>query len=224
MEKIWLASNYYLDPKLAGCSASVERMFTRLLAYCGSLETRGKLPPKPWTFVGLPNGKRSTFELVSRGILRELPGGSFEFPAWSGWQDSGDELAERRRRDRERKRAARLEASEASADVSADFQPLDKKREERTVCPADTAKPEAVEQSVTRAAYEELGKAFNFIAVRGIVKWAIHDRGAEPEAVRHALVAIHQGGRPITKQTVDQHLSKRSIHNRDPKSGLLVER
>lgn len=86
---------------------------------------------------------------------------------------------------------------------------------------------ETPEQSVTDEAYNELGKAFNFIAVRQIVKWAIHDRGTEPESVKAAVVGIHRSGRPITKQTVDQWLngqSTREIHKRDPKSGLLVER
>lgn len=131
MEKIWLASTYYLDTKLAGCSASVERMFTRLLAYCGSAETGGKLPAKPWTFVGLPNGKCATFELVSRGVLVERSDGGFEFPAWSGWQQQGDDLAERRRRDRERKRRERAASDDASADMSAEFRAVDKRSEDK---------------------------------------------------------------------------------------------
>jgi hypothetical protein len=88
--------------------------------------------------------------------------------------------------------------------------------------PRSSNAAENIEQSVTTSAYEELGKAFNFIAVRQIVKWAIHDRGADPQAVRAAVVDIHRAGKPITKQTVDQRLARQP--QRDPKSGLLVER
>lgn len=139
MEKIWLASTYYLDEKLVGCSASVERMFTRLLSYCGSAETGGKLPPKPWTFVGLSNGKAATFELVSRGVLVELPGGGFEFPAWSGWQQGGDDLAERRRKDRERKRRKRSQADRMSADMSAEFRAVEERRGDKNRDSTDKA-------------------------------------------------------------------------------------
>ncbi|MGA4690709.1 hypothetical protein ACPCXD_10640 [Rhodococcus sp. AB351] len=69
--------------------------------------------------------------------------------------------------------------------------------------PLNTSTPE---QRVTTAAYERVGKAFNFIAVRGIAKWAIHERGESPERVESALVGIHELGRPITKQTVGQWL------------------
>ncbi|KOS54511.1 hypothetical protein Z051_19690 [Rhodococcus rhodochrous KG-21] len=71
---------------------------------------------------------------------------------------------------------------------------------------AKPSKPETPEQRVTVAAYERVGKAFKFVAVRGIAKWAIHDRGEDPAAVEEALVGIHELGRPITKQTVGQWL------------------
>ncbi len=71
---------------------------------------------------------------------------------------------------------------------------------------AKPSKPETLEQRVTAAAYERVGKAFKFVAVRGIAKWAIHDRGADPAAVEEALVGVHELGRPITKQTVGQWL------------------
>lgn len=79
----------------------------------------------------------------------------------------------------------------------------------RSPAPAPAPKPprsETPEQRVTAAAYERVGKAFNFIAVRAIAKWAIHDRGEDPAAVEAALVGIHELGRPITKQTVGQWL------------------
>lgn len=89
----------------------------------------------------------------------------------------------------------------------------------------NAASTESIEQVITTEAYEELGKAFNFIAVRQIVKWAIHTRTTDPASVKAAVLAIHRAGRPITKQTVDQWLTRNDRSGqRDPKSGLLVER
>lgn len=79
----------------------------------------------------------------------------------------------------------------------------------RSPVPAPASKPpksETPEQRVTAAAYERVGKAFNFIAVRAIAKWAIHDRGEDPAVVEAALVGVHELGRPIMKQTVGQWL------------------
>jgi len=70
----------------------------------------------------------------------------------------------------------------------------------------DASKPRPVEQIVTTNAYERCGKAFNYVAVMKMSKWAIHDRGESPEKVEDALVAIHEMGKPITKQTIGQFL------------------
>lgn len=80
----------------------------------------------------------------------------------------------------------------------------------------EPAKPEPVEQRVTAAAYERTGKAFRFVAVRAITKWAIHDRGADPGAVEAALVGVHELGKPITRQTVAQWLDGHIGPNRRP--------
>lgn len=66
--------------------------------------------------------------------------------------------------------------------------------------------PASIEHEITDAAYQEVGKAFNFIAVRQIVKWAIHDRGEDPEKVKEAIVGVYSLGKPITKQTLGQWL------------------
>lgn len=67
------------------------------------------------------------------------------------------------------------------------------------------------EHLATDDAYEKTGKAFNFIATRGIAKWLIHDRGLTPERASDAIVAVYQMGKPITKQVlgqlIDGHLS-----------------
>lgn len=70
----------------------------------------------------------------------------------------------------------------------------------------DASKPRPVEQIATTNAYERCGKAFNYVAVMKMVKWAIHDRGESPDRVETALVEIHNMGKPITKQTIGQFL------------------
>lgn len=107
VDKVWLSTRYYADDKFDGISANAERMFSRLLALAGHLENGGRLPSKPWTYVGLPKARAATLELVRRGILIEFDDGTYDFPAWAGWQDSGDKLVDRKKADRERKRRQR---------------------------------------------------------------------------------------------------------------------
>ena len=66
-----------------------------------------------------------------------------------------------------------------------------------------------IEQTITASAYEAVGGAFNFIAVRQIVKWAIHSRGESPDRVHDAVLTVYEMGKPITKQTIGQHLDGR---------------
>lgn len=69
-----------------------------------------------------------------------------------------------------------------------------------------TSKPVSIEHSTASAAYERIGKAGNFMALRGIVKWAIHERGEDPATVEAAIVAIYEMGKPVTKQVMGQYL------------------
>ncbi|CAJ0557640.1 unnamed protein product, partial [Mesorhabditis spiculigera] len=66
---------------MAGASASTERMFTRLLAYCGNAETMGFVPQNAHKLVAIPNGNRSILDLISRKVLVEVEGGGYRFPA-----------------------------------------------------------------------------------------------------------------------------------------------
>lgn len=81
-----------------------------------------------------------------------------------------------------------------------------KGKEERTGSASDAATEDPVEQRVTKAAYEHCGKAFNFIATRQIVKWALHTRGEKPQPVHDAVIQLYEMGKPITKQTLGQYL------------------
>lgn len=79
-------------------------------------------------------------------------------------------------------------------------------KNQRGASGADAATTPTIEHQVTDAAYQRLGKGFNFIATRAITRWAIHDKKAAPQAVYDALIAVYEMGKPITKQTIGQYL------------------
>lgn len=74
--------------------------------------------------------------------------------------------------------------------------------------------PVAPEQRAAEAAYEAIGKAANFMALRGHTKWLIHDRGLTEELASSAIVHVYQLGKPITRsvlgQLIDGHLGSAS--------------
>lgn len=130
MERVWLSTTYYLDPKLAGCTANTERMFSRLIAYCGNAETGGYIPGNAHKLVGLPNGNRSILDLKSRGILLEMPDGGYRFAGWSNWNDQADKLVQRKKSERERQRRKRERDADMSRDMSRDVTPPEERRGE----------------------------------------------------------------------------------------------
>lgn len=67
-------------------------------------------------------------------------------------------------------------------------------------------KPQTPEHWATDQAYQATGKAFNFIAIRGIAKWLIHERGITPEQTAQAIVDVYKQGKPLIKQTLGQHV------------------
>ncbi|MBE7193766.1 MAG: hypothetical protein INR66_14940 [Gordonia polyisoprenivorans] len=209
MDSVWLSTKYYLDPKLADAPATTERMFSRLLAYCGANNTRGNLPPKCWNFVGIPSGKRSVFDLVSRGVLIERADGGFRFPAWGGWQEQADKLAQRRENDRKRKRAQREREEGLSRDVSRDVTALEEKRKEEktstyvdraTYVPDATDEDAPVNERPTGPAIapdaarlvREVIPANHPDAVKSMLRMRVSEMlkaGTEPETVRQGLEA-----------------------------------
>jgi hypothetical protein len=98
----------------------------------------------------------------------------------------------------------------------------DKTRERKKPAPDKPDAAKAPEQIATANAYERVGKAFRYVAVLQIAKWAIHTRGEEPQAVEDALVALYEMGKPITKQLVGQYFDGhlgRSPNAREPAKG-----
>lgn len=204
MQRVWLSTTYYQDPKLVGCSANTERMFSRLIAYCGSAETGGRLPENPHKIVGLPNGKRSVDDLISRGILIEIiakPSQSrhetiakstrnaheidapemwkYRFAGWSNWNSQADELVKRKEAERERQRRKRERDVDMSRDMSRDVTPLEERRGE------ENSKESSKNTHLSNArADEPRGPAVNVEAWK-LVRAVIPD--IHPQAVRTDL-------------------------------------
>lgn len=73
-----------------------------------------------------------------------------------------------------------------------------------TVAKADS--PATPEEWVAKRAYDNTAGALNFMAIKGIAKWAIHTKGCHPRAVDEAVGTLYQRGRAVTKTTVAQYL------------------
>lgn len=160
MERVWLATNYYQDPKVVGCPATTERMLTRLIAYCGNAETGGYLPENPHKAVGIPRGKQAVDDLIARGILNvcdTLPAHirhvsdtetctkrvesvsetstknewKYYFPSWRNWNSQADDLVKRKKNERERQAKKRKLDATVSRDMSRDVTAPEKRREEK---------------------------------------------------------------------------------------------
>lgn len=151
MKAVWLSSTYYLDPAIASLPhADAERLFTRALAYCGNAETRGFVPKSVLKTFGIRAVSRRVSDLINAGIWVEtdtdptggnIPG--YQFKAWQNWNQSADDLLERRKHDRERQRRAREKRAQQtetmSRDNSRDVTPPEESREEESTKYVPTA-------------------------------------------------------------------------------------
>jgi len=126
MEWVKLSTQFYNDPAFDDLTPNAERLFVRCLAFAGAVGTGGVLTQKQIKKVGILNSNRYVSELVLSGLWVQTESGDFRIRSWDAWQESADELEQRRRADRERKRRER----EMSRDRSRDVQPLEKRREE----------------------------------------------------------------------------------------------
>ncbi|WVX88149.1 hypothetical protein SEA_LITNINMCQUEEN_93 [Gordonia phage LitninMcQueen] len=230
---------FHDHPKTQEASMAARGLWVTCGSYCSRHLTDGHITSRQVRKEGGTSAQIRS--LLDCGLWKvcDLHPNCYSFHDWIEQQPQRNDVLNRRAEDAERKRKAReakrdnqQKHENVQPDTDSDVRPEsalpdptrpDHIKKQRSANAAPTT--EKIEQTVTVEAYEQLGKAFNFMAVRQIVKWAIHTRGTEPTAVKAAVIAIHQAGRPITKQTVDQWLTRSDRSNqRDPKSGLLVER
>lgn len=100
MDWVKLASNYYLDPAIAGLGADGEVMYVRGLAYCGGQETEGFIPAAVCPMLTRKSQWRKVADqLVSAGLWAKVDEktNGFRVKNWAKFQKSLDDLAADRR-------------------------------------------------------------------------------------------------------------------------------
>lgn len=134
MERVWLATTYYMDPAVEALSPNAERLMTRAIAYCGNAENSGYITAKALKNLGIPAAKARTLELLSARILVETGCADlYQFRSWDYWQKEGNALLKRKKNDAARQarhREAARKQAQMSRDTSRDVTPLEKRREE----------------------------------------------------------------------------------------------
>ncbi|WJZ27863.1 replication initiation protein [Arthrobacter phage 1191A] len=156
--------------------------------------------------------------LVLAGLWDEVEGG-YQFHDWSEFQPSAEEEKEKRKA----RSIAGKKGAEARWGNKTDSKPHGKSHGKtmRSQCPDPDPEPKDIKESVSGkpkarrgentpehrsadAAYEATGKAFNFIAVRAMTKWMIHERKLTEEQSTQAIVDTYRAGKPITKTVLGQ--------------------
>lgn len=120
MKYVNLSSTYYLDPAVQDLSPNGERFLTRALAQCANAETRGILTKSAANMLGIPSPIARVRELVSAGILLEISPTSWQFKAWDDWNESANNLLQRRENERARQRRHRAKKHGTDGDESRD--------------------------------------------------------------------------------------------------------
>lgn len=114
-----LSSRYYLDPAVSRAGEAAELLFVRCLAYAASADTSGDIPRTVLPMLAPTGADERVAALVREGLLLD-EGDSLHIRSWVVWQESLERETARRRKDRDRKRAARASVQRNGAGLSAD--------------------------------------------------------------------------------------------------------
>lgn len=217
-------------PKYAGLNRSQKMLLIEGWIHCAKYLTDGVMDIKVWRKFGTNRDRNALVECESVSLNPD--GLSVLFIDYLEHQSSRSEVMAKREQARSAGqkggRAKAAKASAASSDpLSETLAPatdplsepssgslaeveveVEVKRRDQKKAPATPVAPKSLspEQVATTNAYERVGKAFRYVAVLQIAKWAIHTRETDPQIVEDALVAIYEMGKPITKQLVGQYL------------------
>lgn len=217
-------------PKYAGLNRAQKMLLIEGWIHCAKYLTDGVMDIKVWNKFGTNRDRKSLLDCES--VTTNPDGKSVLFVDYLEHQSSRSEVEAKREQARSagqkggRAKAAKSSGapseplseklapathlfSDPSSGSVAEVEVEEEVEVKRTTTRRAPAKPDApkvasLEQVATTAAYERVGKAFKYVAVLQIAKWAIHDRGVEPKALEDAIVAIYEAGKPITRQTVGQ--------------------
>ena len=114
-----LGSSYYLDAAVLRAGEAAEVLFLRCLAYSAGAESRGRIDKAVLPLL-TPAKTQARLSALLREQLLVDEGDTVLIRKWEHWQEALDAESDRRRRDRERKRAERDAVRAASSDVSTD--------------------------------------------------------------------------------------------------------
>jgi hypothetical protein len=202
MEWVKLSCTYDIDAKVLRAGEAAEILFVRALAHAGRTESRGFVSHEAIDRLTPRRGTVRAAALVREGLWTKIPGG-FQITAWEGWQDEHDVLADRRRRDRDRKARKRREKRDAadsgvhgmSADTSVDVRDAEERRGDKTAAAAAEGLPQPLpgELDILRAKLN---------AARLVVRW--DNLSAEQTAQITALVQLH-GDAPLVRAALTSY-------------------
>lgn len=158
-------------------------------------------------------------ELVDAGLWIDM-GESYQFKDWADYQPVKADVEAEREAARERMRkvraskkgvkdspAVRANKAGTSSEVRlTPAQPSPVPAQNENPGKPDSPSGATPEHRATDDAYTKTGKAFDFIKVRGIAKWAIHERGESEARVSEAIVSAYNAGKPIIKTVIGQYL------------------
>lgn len=118
--KLYAIPAYYHDPALLRAGEAAEVLFCRALAHCGQVESRGLVDKTVLPMLVPAKAQARADALVREGLWVD-EGSHYRVRSWDRLQDEHDAAADKRKKDRERKREHRRKARESEdghADVS----------------------------------------------------------------------------------------------------------
>lgn len=114
-----LGTSYYLDAAVLRAGEAAEVLFLRCIAYSGAKESRGRIDKAVLPML-TPSKTQTRVDALLREELLVDEGSTVFIRSWAHWQEALDVEADRRRKDRDRKRDERAAVRAASEDVSKD--------------------------------------------------------------------------------------------------------
>lgn len=152
MDWVKLTTDYYRDLAIAVGTDAAEVMFTRGCALAGEIERHGFIPDALLpTLTRKPvQAKKIAADLVRADLWAKVRGG-YQIENWTTIQSELEKLVEKKKRDRDRKRAERALVRESSITVSGELS-VDASEDSPAPCPEDRLLIKSKSKKTTAAA------------------------------------------------------------------------
>ena len=229
--------DYADHPKIVALSDSAFRAHVEMILYSRKYMTDGHIPNRVANRLGYDSLNELLSNDAEKPSLIKNEDGSYQLHGYGDMNDLKSDIEERIRiNKRNGARGGRPKGSKKTQSVTDSVsqsrtQTVTQKKAETETETETDSKEQANQDSrakrphlsdaekhindVTGAAYEAIGKSANYLALRGIAKWCVNDRGLGSEQFTAAVVAVYQRGKPITKQTIGQQLDGHLDHRQN---------